>query len=63
MGSVVEKLMAEGERREKTATILQLLKMGEFTLEKIAEISRLSLDEVKAIIAKNIPDAQGEGAK
>ena len=63
MGSVVEKIRAERTLEVQTAIILQMLRMGEFTLEKMAEITQLSLDEVKAIIARSIPDAQGEGAK
>ena len=43
---------AEGVRAEKTATILQLVKMGGFTLESIAEITRLGVDEVREIVAR-----------
>ena len=44
---------AEAVREEKTATILQLVKMGGFTLESIAEITRLGVDEVREIVARN----------
>ena len=42
----------EGVLEEKTATARQLMKMGGFTLETIAEITRLPLDEVRAIAEK-----------
>ena len=40
---------AEIVREEKTATVRQLLKMGGFSLESMAEITRLPLEEVRAI--------------
>ena len=43
----------EGRVEEKTATVWQLLKMGGFSLESIAEITRLSLEEVRAIAEQN----------
>ena len=46
-------IRAEAERAEKTATILQLMKMGGFTLESIAQITRLNVDEVREIVARN----------
>ena len=42
----------EGVLEEKKATVRQLLKMGGFSLESIAEITRLSLGEVRAIAAQ-----------
>ena len=42
----------EGVLEEKQATVRQLLQMGGFSLESIAEITRLSLDDVRAIAAK-----------
>ena len=39
----------EGRAELQTAIALQMLRMGEFTLEKIAEITRLSLAEVQAL--------------
>ena len=39
----------EGRAELQTAIALQMLRMGEFSLEKIAEITRLSLDEVRAL--------------
>ena len=39
-------------REANVATVRQLLKMGGFSLESMAEITRLSLDEVRAIAAK-----------
>ena len=44
---------AEGAYAEKTATVLQLVRMGGFTEGSIAEITRLSVDEVREIIGKN----------
>lgn len=44
---------AEGARAEKTATILQLVKMGGFTMENIAEITRLNVDKVREIVARH----------
>ena len=60
MSSVVEEILAEGRvegrdegvLEEKKATVRQLLQMGGFSLESIAEITRLSLDDVRAIAAK-----------
>ena len=61
MSSVVEEILAEGRiegriegrdegvLEEKKATVRQLLKMGGFSLESIAEITRLSLAEVQAL--------------
>ena len=43
----------EGRAENQKATALQMLRMGEFTLEKIAEITRLSLEEVRALAEKN----------
>ena len=45
----------EGALEEKKATALQMLRMGRFsfTLEDIAEITRLSLEEVRALAEKN----------
>ena len=40
---------AEGMREANVATARQMLRMGEFTFETIAEITGLSLDEVRAI--------------
>ena len=45
--------LAEGAYAEKTATVLQLVRMGGFTEGSIAEITRLSVDEVREIIGKN----------
>ena len=42
----------EGVLEEKQATVRQLLQMGGFSLESIAEITRLGLDDVRAIAAK-----------
>ena len=61
MSSVVEEIraeveeaaLAEGRAENQKATALQMLRMGEFSLEKIAEITRLSLDEVQALADKN----------
>ena len=61
MSSVVEEILAEGRiegrdegvLEEKKATVRQLLKMGGFSLESIAEITRLSLGEVRSIAAEN----------
>ena len=61
MSSVVEEIraeveeaaLAEGRAENQKATALQMLRMGEFTLEKIAEITRLSLEEVRALAEKN----------
>ena len=61
MSSIVEEIRAEveeealakgrmeGRAELQTAIALQMLQMGEFSLEKIAEITRLSLDEVRAL--------------
>ena len=66
MSSVVEEIRAEveeealakgrleGRVENQKATALQLLRMDRFTLEDIAEITSLSLDEVRAIAAKNV---------
>ena len=43
----------EGRAENQRATALQLVKMGRFTLEDIAEITSLSLDDVRAIAAEN----------
>lgn len=43
----------EGRVEEKTATALHMLRMGRFTLEDIAEITRLDLEEVRALAEKN----------
>ena len=48
-----EEFLAQGRAELQTAIALQMLRMGEFTLEKIAEITRLSLDEVQALADKN----------
>ena len=69
MGSVVEEIRAEGRgegriegrregraegiREEKTDTALQLLRMGKFSLQDIADITRLGLDEVRVIAEKH----------
>ena len=42
----------EGRVENQIATVRQLLKMGGFSQESIAEITRLSLEEVRAIAAK-----------
>ena len=44
---------AEGRAENQRATVRQLLKMGGFSLESIAEITRLSLEEVRAIAEQN----------
>ena len=65
MSSVVEEIRAEGRlegreegraegvREANLATALQMLKMGRFSLEDIAAITRLNLDEIRAIAEKN----------
>ena len=65
MSSIVEEIRAEveeealaegrteGRAENQKATALQMLRMGRFTLEDIAEITRLSLDEVRALAEKN----------
>ena len=63
MSSVVEEIRAEveeaalakGRAENQKATALQMLRMGRFsfTLEDIAEITRLSLEEVRALAEKN----------
>lgn len=57
MSSVVEEIReegrAEGVREANLATALQMLKMGRFTLEDIAAITRLNLDEIREIAEKN----------
>ena len=45
----IEKGRAEGAREANIATALHMLRMGRFSLEDIAEITRLPLDEVRAI--------------
>ena len=66
MGSVVEDIRMELEdeirAKERSELALQLLKMGGFTLEKIAELTRLRLDEVRALIEQNAGGALN-GAK
>lgn len=59
MGGVVEKI----RMKERSEFALRLLKMGGFTLEKIAELTQLGLDEIRELAEKNGPNAQGEGAK
>ena len=44
---------AEGRAENQKAIALQLLKMGRFPLEDIAEITSLSLDDVRAIAARD----------
>ena len=46
--------LAKGAREANIATVRQLVKMGDFSLESMAEITRLSHDEVRAI-------AEGDG--
>lgn len=41
----------EGEEIEKKATALRMLKAGRYTLEEIAYINELSLNEVKKLQA------------
>ena len=41
--------LKEGGKREKKAVALRMLEMKEFTLEKIAKISELPLDDVKRL--------------
>ena len=41
-----------GEEREKKRTVRSMLQDGDLTLEKIAKISQLSLDEVKRLQAE-----------
>ena len=50
MSSIMEEVMDEGIQKEKTATILQMLNIGGFSLETIAAITRISVEEVRAII-------------
>ena len=44
--------MAQGRAENQRATVRQLLKMGGFSVESMAEITRLSLEEVRAIVAE-----------
>ena len=44
---------AEGKTEEKMETILQMLNLGGFSLETIAAIARLSVEEVRAIAEKH----------
>lgn len=39
----------EGKKEEKRLTALRMLKIGKYTLEEIAEIAGLPLDEVKKL--------------
>ncbi len=41
----------EGKKEEKRLTALRMLKIGKYTLEEIAEIVGLPLDEVKKLQA------------
>ena len=53
VSSVIEAIRAEGwtegRAENQKTTALHMLRMGRFTLEDIAEITRLSLDEVRAL--------------
>ena len=66
MSSVVEEIREEGRTEaraeERRAFALQLLQLGQFTLERIAEMTRLSLDELAVLVEKNAAEAP-EGAK
>lgn len=44
----------EGSVKEKKGTILRMLKAGKYTLEEIAEISELPLEEVKKIHSESL---------
>ena len=51
MGGVVEQI----RMKERSEVALRLLQMGGLTLEKIAELTQLGLDEIRALAEKNAP--------
>lgn len=46
----VEQGIERGEKRASVKTATRMLQMGSFSLEQIAEISGLSVDEIKGLI-------------
>ena len=43
--------LQQGKKEEKRLTVLRMLEIGKYTLEEIAEIAGLPLDEVKKLQA------------
>ncbi len=48
---LINESLKKGEKREKNDTALRMLKAGKYTLEEIAEMAVLPLDEVKRLQA------------
>ena len=45
----MEKGMQKGRAETQRITVLNMLAMGKFTLEEIAQVTAMSVDEVKAL--------------